>query len=79
MYFSKIITVYQGNLLLSGCDVKYYCMLLDFQKQQIVTETTKIHYSIQLLAQWPYLKVLTQFIHQNIDLRKRCHVNKPLA
>ena len=79
VYFSEIITVYQGNLLLSGCKVTYYYMRFDFQKQQVVTETTKIRYSIQLLAPWPYLKVLTQFIHQNTDLRKRFHVNKPLA
>ena len=44
-----------------------------------MTKTTKIHNSIQLLAPRPYLKVLSQFIHQSIDSRKRCHVNKPLA
>ena len=44
-----------------------------------MTKTTKIHNSIQLLAPRPYLKVLSRFIHQSIDSRKRCHVNKPLA
>ena len=47
-----------------------------------MTKTTKIHNSIQLLAPRPYLKVPSQFIHQSVDSRKRCHVNKqdkPLA